>query len=186
MDDYKIRMVKEYVELKERYEKLHKMIVKYDAGILDFTLNCPIDILRKQKSIMGEYLNILEIRSEIENIDLKYFDRFENVEEPKEKTYKVLQSFDSANILFDSFSDADCVLRELDGIIDAFGFATIDDFYNLSNKSSSSLNTRYNDIFGWKNLTNAKIKIMCKTDSLSPSMISKMFYISLPTPVYIR
>lgn len=183
MDDYKIRMVKEYVELKEKYEKLHKMIVKYDAGILDFTPNCPIDILRKQKSIMGEYLNILEIRAEIENIDLKYFDRCENVEEPKEKTYKVLYSFDSANILFDSFADADRVLMELDGIIDAFGFATIDDFYNLSNRSSSS---SYDDIFGWKNLTNAKIKIMCKTDSLFPSIISKMFYISLPTPVYIR
>lgn len=182
MDDYKIRMVKEYVELKERYEKLHKMIVKYDVGILDFTPNCPIDILRKQKSIMGEYLNILEIRAEIENIDLKYFDRCENVEEPK-KTYKVLQSFDSANILFDSFADADRVLMELDGIIDAFGFAMIDDFYNLSNRSSSS---PYDDIFGWNNLTNAKIKIMCKTDSLSPSMISKMFYISLPTPMYIR
>lgn len=183
MDDYKIRMVKEYVELKERYEKLHKMIVKYDVGILDFTPNCPIDILRKQKSIMGEYLNILEIRAEIENIDLKYFDRCENVEEPKEKTRKILHSFDSANILFDSFADADRVLMELDGIIDAFGFATIDDFYNLSNRSSSS---SYDDIFGWKNLTNAKIKIMCKTDSLFPSIISKMFYISLPTPVYIR
>lgn len=75
MEDYKIRVVKEYVELKEKYEKLHKMIVKYDAGTLDFEPNCPIDLLREQKATMGKYLNILEIRAEIEGIDLGYFNR---------------------------------------------------------------------------------------------------------------
>lgn len=44
------------------------MIVKYDAGTLDFKPTCPIDLLRRQKATMGEYLNILEIRAEIENI----------------------------------------------------------------------------------------------------------------------
>ena len=44
------------------------MIVKYDAGTLDFKPTCSIDLLRRQKAIMGEYLNILEIRAEIENI----------------------------------------------------------------------------------------------------------------------
>ena len=46
------------------------MIVKYDAGTLDFKPTCPIDLLRRQKATMGEYLNILEIRAEIEKIML--------------------------------------------------------------------------------------------------------------------
>ena len=71
MNDYKDRMVHEYKELKIKYQKLHKMLVKYDAGTLDFNLSCPVELLRKQKSIMGKYLNILEIRAEIEGIDLE-------------------------------------------------------------------------------------------------------------------
>ena len=50
--------------------KLHKMLIKYDAGTLEFQPTCPIELLRKQKSTMGEYLNILEIRAEIEKVTL--------------------------------------------------------------------------------------------------------------------
>lgn len=71
MEDYKVRMVNEYKELKDRYTKLHNMLVKHDAGTLDFTLSCPADLLREQKSVMGKYLNILEIRAEIEGIRLE-------------------------------------------------------------------------------------------------------------------
>lgn len=70
MEDYKIRMQEEYKQTKERYKKLHKMLVKYDAGTLDFELSCPVGLLRDQKSTMGHYLNILEIRAEIENVHL--------------------------------------------------------------------------------------------------------------------
>ena len=70
MEDYKIRMQEEYKQTKERYKKLHKMLVKYDAGTLDFELSCPVGLLREQKSTMGHYLNILEIRAEIENVPL--------------------------------------------------------------------------------------------------------------------
>ena len=70
MEDYKLKMVKEYKELKDRYDKLHAMLVKYDAGKLDFTPTCPIDLLRKQASVMGQYLYILETRAVIENVDL--------------------------------------------------------------------------------------------------------------------
>ena len=70
MEDYKQRMVKEYTELKERYTKLHRMLVKHDAGKLEFTLNCPIDLLRQQESIMEEYLYTLEVRASIEGIEL--------------------------------------------------------------------------------------------------------------------
>ena len=69
--DWKERVVQEYKELKERYNKLHKMIIKYEAGTLDFTPNCSLELLKEQKMYMGEYLRVLEIRSEIENIDLE-------------------------------------------------------------------------------------------------------------------
>ena len=69
-NNYKQRFINEYVELKDRYNKLHKMLVKYDAGKLEFTPTCPIDMLRKQKSLMGQYLNVLEIRAMIEDVEL--------------------------------------------------------------------------------------------------------------------
>lgn len=68
--DYKERMKKEYWQLKQRYEKLHRMIVQYDAGTLDFTPSCPVNLLREQKAAMGKYLNCLEIRAEIESVKL--------------------------------------------------------------------------------------------------------------------
>lgn len=70
MEDYKLRMINEYKELEEKYNKLHKMLVKYDAGKLDFTPTCPIDLLRKQASFMRQYLHILEVRAVIEDVDL--------------------------------------------------------------------------------------------------------------------
>ena len=70
MEGYKLRMIDEYRELKEKYDKLHRMLVQYDAGKLDFTPTCPIDLLRKQASIMGQYLYVLETRSVIEGVNL--------------------------------------------------------------------------------------------------------------------
>lgn len=70
MEAYKERMVAEYQELKDKYTKLHKLCVKHDAGKLDFELNCPIELLKRQKAVMGEYLNILEIRAKFEEITL--------------------------------------------------------------------------------------------------------------------
>lgn len=70
MDDYKERMKKEYAEFKDKYNKLHNMLVKYDAGKLEFTPTCPIELLREQASVMGRYLYILETRALIEEVDL--------------------------------------------------------------------------------------------------------------------
>ena len=72
MEDYKVRMIEEYRELKQRYNKLHSMIVKYEAGTLEFKPDCPIELLTKQKRIMGEYLHVLEVRAEIERVDLTH------------------------------------------------------------------------------------------------------------------
>ena len=70
MEAYKERMVKEYWDLKGKYDKLHKMLVKHDAGKLNLTLTCPIELLREQAATMGKYLFILEKRAIIEDIDL--------------------------------------------------------------------------------------------------------------------
>lgn len=51
--EWQTRFRIEYSELKERYNKLHKMLVKYDAGTLEFKPTCPIELLRKQKAAMG-------------------------------------------------------------------------------------------------------------------------------------
>lgn len=68
--DYKERFKAEYLQTKIRYEKLHKMTVKYEAGTLNFEPSCSIEILKEQKSYMGNYLRMLEVRAEIEKIDL--------------------------------------------------------------------------------------------------------------------
>ena len=46
------------------------MIVQYEAGTLAFEPVTPILTLKNQKSFMGQYLNQLEIRAEIEGIKL--------------------------------------------------------------------------------------------------------------------
>ena len=68
--DYQDRFVIEYLQLKARYNSLHRILVKYDAGTLEFEPDSPIELLKSQAKIMGEYLYILETRAEIEDIDL--------------------------------------------------------------------------------------------------------------------
>lgn len=60
--DYKERFRAEYYQTKIRYEKLHRMTIQYEAGTLA--------LLREQKAAMGNYLHALEVRAEIENVDL--------------------------------------------------------------------------------------------------------------------
>ena len=69
-DDYKNRMKAEYLQTKIRYDKLHKMIVKYESNTLDFEPSCSLDLLKKRASAMGQYSYYLECRAEIEGIEL--------------------------------------------------------------------------------------------------------------------
>ena len=69
-NDYKQRFIAEYVQVKIRYDKLDKLTVKYEAGTLDFTPKCSLELLKEQKKFMGNYIRTLKIRAEIENIDL--------------------------------------------------------------------------------------------------------------------
>jgi hypothetical protein len=68
--DYKERFKAEYYQLKIRYDKLHKMCIRYEAGTLNFTPTCSLELLKEQKAHMGNYLRCLEIRAEIEGIEL--------------------------------------------------------------------------------------------------------------------
>ena len=68
--DYKDRFKAEYWQTKIRYTKLHNMIVKHEAGTLDFDPSGSIELLTQQASLMGQYLYTLEVRAEIEDIDL--------------------------------------------------------------------------------------------------------------------
>ena len=70
-EDYKERFKSEYWQTKIRYDKLNAMLVKYKAGTLSFTPTCPVDVLHEQKRIMLQYLYLLEVRAEIEDIDLE-------------------------------------------------------------------------------------------------------------------
>lgn len=72
--DYKERFKAEYWQTKIRYEKLHRMTVKYEAGTLDFEPSCDLHLLLEQKKYMGLYLNRLEVRAAIEKIDLEAVD----------------------------------------------------------------------------------------------------------------
>lgn len=71
MEAYKERFIKEYTELSERITKLDNIIIKYIEGTLDFTPDCPIDLLIRQSYSMGLYKRALEERASYEHINLK-------------------------------------------------------------------------------------------------------------------
>lgn len=69
--DYLDRMKAEYLQTKIRREALHEMCVKYEAGTLKFEPTCSLDLLKKQETIMSQYLYLLEIRASLEGICLE-------------------------------------------------------------------------------------------------------------------
>lgn len=76
MNNWQERMKEEYVQLRGRYEKLkahnNRIEVKRCLGPCtekaedDYRFN----LMREQLSVMGEYLHLLELRAELEGIDL--------------------------------------------------------------------------------------------------------------------
>ena len=69
-EDFKERFRAEYYQTKIRYDKLDAMTVKYEAGTLPFAPNCSLELLKEQKTYMGNYIRCLKIRAEIEGIQL--------------------------------------------------------------------------------------------------------------------
>lgn len=84
-DDYKERFKSEYWQTKIRYEKLKKFNTKIEAAEImkrpDCFVepnktsapdhDCPANLLLSQQHTMGEYLHQLELRAEIEKINLE-------------------------------------------------------------------------------------------------------------------
>ena len=68
--NYRDRFIAEYEQTKIRYNKLHKLIVQYEANTLFFKPTCDIELLKKQANAMGSYLYCLEVRAELEGIIL--------------------------------------------------------------------------------------------------------------------
>ncbi len=70
-DHYIDRFKAEYWQVKIRYEKLRILIAKYKADKLDFDLAKSFELLEDQLYYMNEYLKVLEVRAELEEIDLR-------------------------------------------------------------------------------------------------------------------
>ena len=68
--DYNERFKAEYYQLKIRYEGLARLLKGYREGTLNFTPTCSYDLLHAQLVYMEHYLNVLEERSKIENVEL--------------------------------------------------------------------------------------------------------------------
>lgn len=70
-DDFKERFRAEYFQTRIRCTKLGEMIAKYEAGTLPFKPKCDIEVYKKQKSVMLDYLSWLAFRSAAEDISLE-------------------------------------------------------------------------------------------------------------------
>lgn len=79
--DYKERFKAEYYQTKIRYEKLKAFNTKIEAArrtqfscqgaVVDLPKHdCPDDLLLEQQTAMGQYLHILEVRAQIEGVEL--------------------------------------------------------------------------------------------------------------------
>jgi len=66
--DYKERIKGEYLQLKDRIDKLHKTLIKVSAGTIEFKSKVPFDLLQAQFERMNDYLYTLEVRMELEGI----------------------------------------------------------------------------------------------------------------------
>lgn len=80
-DDYKERFQAEYLQLKLRADSLKKMLNKWEAYYnsnqdmdfgkwMGFMPSCSKVLLERQLRCMNNYLEVLEIRAEIEGIEL--------------------------------------------------------------------------------------------------------------------
>lgn len=70
-DDYEDRFIAEYYQTKIRYNKLRHLITQIAAGTAEVTSKCPLHVLKAQLDDMDQYLADLEVRAEVEDIDLQ-------------------------------------------------------------------------------------------------------------------
>lgn len=70
-DDYKERFIAEYMQIKNRYEGLSRMIENWDNGTLSFVPTCPRETYNFQLRAMKDYMDILVVRAKIEDIKIE-------------------------------------------------------------------------------------------------------------------
>lgn len=68
--DYKERFKAEYVQLKNRFVGLKRMLKAWDDGKLSFKPSCPRGLLEDQRAYMANYIVALEQRAFFEGIKL--------------------------------------------------------------------------------------------------------------------
>ena len=69
--DYKERMQAEHAQLAIRYQKLKTFVEAAEiSGQEGPAHDCPLRLLQKQLRIMGQYLHVLEVRANIEGVEL--------------------------------------------------------------------------------------------------------------------
>ena len=68
--DYKERFQAEYYQVKIRYERLKAMLRDWDEGRLEFAPTCLKPMYSLQIASMRSYLDVLEERAKLEDIDL--------------------------------------------------------------------------------------------------------------------
>ena len=113
--DYKKRFKAEYYQLKIRHDKLEEMCDKWDRGELNFIPTCPRSIFTYQLSAMENYMNILEERAKIENIDLSDIDAINY----KDVVDKCLDKYKNQNFDWWSWDDFKTFLKK--SIENAYG-----------------------------------------------------------------
>ena len=69
-ESYKERFKAEYFQLAIRLEKLKAMVEKWDNGTLNFEPTCPREMYDRQIMAMSQYLDILQERAKLEDIEL--------------------------------------------------------------------------------------------------------------------
>lgn len=69
---HKKELIREYRELKERYEKFSDYLYKEDPNDQTYSrLDSPIKLLQQQLTAMNDYLECLEMRAYYNGIDLE-------------------------------------------------------------------------------------------------------------------
>ena len=75
-EDYRERFVAEYQQLKIRYGKLRKYCNSIQSAQLSGDTekepphDCPLQLLQRQLRVMGQYLHVLELRADIEEVEI--------------------------------------------------------------------------------------------------------------------
>lgn len=69
-DDWKDRFAAEYLQVKTRYEKLRRMIIKRELGKCDFVTPIPLQSWKAQAFHMFMYMYELEKQAVLHGIDL--------------------------------------------------------------------------------------------------------------------